>query len=89
MDSDAKRKCAACYKVKQQADFKQKRDGFNAVCKHYSKNRKAARNGKKAELEGDSSKENTPTVAEDENEEDEHLLKEMNNLTLERQKKLH
>ena len=83
MDSDAKWKCATCYKVKQEAEFKQKCDGFNAVCKHCSKNRKAARNRKKAKLEGDSSNENTPTVTEDENEEDEHLLKEMNNLTIE------
>jgi hypothetical protein len=79
---DAKRKCAACDKVKQETEFKQKRDGFNAVCKQCSENRKAARDRKKAELEGDSGKENTP-VTEDENEEEERLRKEMNNLTLE------
>ena len=79
---DTKRKCAACDKVKQVTEFKRKRDGFNAVCKQCSKNRKAARDRKKAELEGDSSKENTP-VTEDENEEEERLREEMNNLTLE------
>ena len=76
------RKCSACDKVKQETEFKQKRDGFNSVCKQCSENRKAARDRKKAELEGDSAKENTP-VTEDENEEEEHLRKEMNNLTLE------
>lgn len=82
---DAKRKCAACDKVKQETEFKQKRDGFNAVCKQCSENRKAARDRKKAEMEGDSGKENSPTVTEEENdsEEEEHLRKEMNNLTLE------
>ena len=80
---DAKRKCAACDKAKQEAEFKQKRDGFSAVCRQCSKNRKAARDRKKAELEGDSGKENTPVVAEDENEEEERLRKEMSNLTLE------
>jgi hypothetical protein len=85
---DSKRKCAACDKVKQEAEFKQKRDGLNlnAVCKQCSENRKAARDRKKAELEGDSGKENTtpgPTVTEDENEEEERLRKELNKLTLE------
>jgi hypothetical protein len=80
---DAERKCAACDKVKQETEFKQKRDGFNAVCKQCSENRKAARDRKKAELEGDSGKENTPTVTEDENEEEEHLRKELNKFTLE------
>ena len=84
---DSKRKCAACDKVKQEAEFKQKRDGLNlnAVCKQCSENRKAARDRKKAELEGDSGKENTtpgPTVTEDENEEEERLRKELNKLML-------
>jgi recombinational DNA repair protein (RecF pathway) len=82
---DAKQKCAACDKVKQETEFKQKRDGFNAVCKQCSENRKAARDRKKAdsELEGTNKNTVTPTVTEDENEEEEHLRKEMNNLTLE------
>ena len=82
---DAKRKCAACDKVKQEGEFKQKRDGINlnAVCKQCSENRKAARDRKKVKLEGDSGKENSPAVTEDENEDEEHLRKQMNKLTIE------
>ena len=85
----ATRKCATCDKVKLlvEAKFKQKRDGFNAVCKQCSENKKAARDRKKAKLEGLGDKENrlAAWVTEDdlEIEEEERLRKEMNNLTLE------
>ena len=42
------------------------------------KNRKAVRDRKKVKLEGDSSKENSPAVTEDENKDEEHLRKQMN-----------
>ena len=61
---DANQKCAACDKVKQEAEpefnlkWKRDLDGFNAVCNQLesSESRKAVRDMKKAELEGDSGK---------------------------------
>jgi len=87
---DATRKCAACDKTKKldASEFKLTRDGFTAVCKQCSENRKASRDKKKANLDGDKENPNATastaiTEEEQDEEEREHWRKELGNVTLE------